>query len=127
MNRWKQTGEIDEAVNLGAKAVGWYTDDDVVDYEFADTERYMGLFHEVAPKEQALSCNDCHNGGTRLDFAALGYTPNETYNGKRLCASCHEDESDEWSGSEFFSKVHSKHVNSEGYDCSQCHTFTKAR
>ena len=125
MNRWKQTGEIDEAVNLGAKAVGWYTDDDVVDYEFADTERYMGLFHEVAPKEQALSCNDCHNGGTRLDFAALGYTPNETYNGKRLCASCHEDESDEWP-EEYFNKVHAKHVTDKKLDCSMCHTFSKA-
>jgi len=120
-----ETGEIDEAVNLGAKAVGWYKDDDVVDYEFADTERYMGLFHEVAPKEQALSCNDCHNGGDRLDFAALGYTPKDTYNNKPLCASCHEDESNEWS-EEYFKKVHAKHVTDKKLDCSKCHDFLSA-
>ena len=86
----------------------------------------MGLFHEVTPKEQALSCNDCHNGGTRLDFVALGYTPKAKYNGKALCTSCHEDEADEWSPSEFFADVHDQHVDDEGFDCGKCHTFTKA-
>jgi hypothetical protein len=118
-----QSGQIDQAVAKGAEAVGWPYEG----HEFADTERYMGLFHEVAPKEDALSCGSCHDGGKRLNFAALGYTPKSTRNGNSLCTSCHEDESGKWSGSEFFSKVHSKHVNSEGYDCSQCHTFTKAR
>ncbi len=94
---------------------------------FADTERYMGLFHEVAPKEQALSCSSCHDGGNRLDFAALGYAPNSTRNGKPLCASCHKDESNEWSQGEFFSKVHSKHVTDKKFDCSQCHIFPAAR
>jgi hypothetical protein len=84
----------------------------------------MGLFHEVTPKEQALSCNDCHNGGTRLDFAALGYTPKSTYNGKSLYASCHEDETDEWR-EEYFKKVHAKQVKDKKFDCSKCHTFTK--
>lgn len=76
-------------------------------------------------KEQALSCNDCHNGGTRLDFAALGYTPNHAYNGKPLCASCHKDETNEWS-EEYFKKVHAKHVTDKKFDCSKCHIFTAA-
>ena len=80
IGKFFETGVIDEAVALGAAAVGW----DYSGHTFADTERYMGLFHEVAPQEDALNCSSCHNGGTRLDFAALGYTPKETRNGKRL-------------------------------------------
>ena len=122
IGKFFETGVIDEAVALGAAAVGW----DYSGHTFADTERYMGLYHEVAPQEDALNCSSCHNGGTRLDFAALGYTPKETRNGKRLCVSCHGDESDEWSRSEFFNKVHEKHVDDKRYDCSNCHTFAKA-
>ncbi len=79
----------------------------------------MGLYHEVAPKEQALGCSSCH-GGTRMDFAALGYTPLTTYNGKPICSSCHSAKT----GS--FSKIHEKHVTDKRYDCSTCHTFKKA-
>ena len=122
IGKFFETGDIAEAVELGTTAVGW----DYNGHEFADTERYMGLFHEVAPRGDALHCNSCHSGGTRLDFAALGYTPKETNNGRRLCASCHDDASGEWSRSEFFTRVHDKHVDDEGYDCSRCHTFAKA-
>lgn len=122
IGKFFETGQIDEAVAAGAQSVGWPYDG----HEFAETERYMGLFHEVAPQSDALTCSSCHNGGTRLDFAALGYTPKETNNGRRLCASCHEDESDEWSQSEFFTRVHDKHVDEERFDCSRCHTFAKA-
>ena len=120
---YASNGSIDEAVKLGTDAVGWTYSG----HEFADTERYMGLFHEVAPKEQALSCSSCHENGSRIDFAALGYTPKTTRNNRPLCTSCHGDESDEWSQGEFFSKVHSKHVTDKRYDCSQCHTFSAAR
>ena len=40
-------------------------------YEWVETFMYMAINHEVAPKEQALSCTDCHNGG--IDFTILGY------------------------------------------------------
>ena len=33
----------------------------------------MGLFHEVVPAAQALSCLDCHREGGRLDWQELGY------------------------------------------------------
>jgi hypothetical protein len=116
-----QSGDVDTAVVKGTEAVGW----DYNGHEFADTERYMGLFHEVAPKEQALSCNDCHNGGSRLDFAALGYTPNDAYKGKPLCASCHKAKANEWP-EEYFKKVHAKHVSDKKLDCSKCHDFSSA-
>jgi hypothetical protein len=122
IGKFFESGDLATAVQLGVTGVGWPFNG----YEFADTERYLGLFHEVAPKDNALSCNSCHFGGTRLDFKALGYTPNTTYNGKPLCASCHSDESDEWSGSEYFTKLHEKHVTDKKLDCSRCHAFSAA-
>ena len=116
------TGDTDKAIVTGASTMGWSTN-----YEFIETERYMGLFHEVAPKSDALSCTDCHSGGKRLDFASLGYTPNSTRNGRPLCASCHSDESGEWKASELFTKVHEKHVKDKKYDCSACHIFSAAK
>ena len=83
----------------------------------------MGIFHEVSPANEALGCNDCHGSGTRVDFAALGYTPRAERNGRPLCASCHEDESGEWSPAELFAQVHREHVRGEGIDCSACHGF----
>ncbi len=40
-------------------------------YGFVDTVMYLSVNHEIAPKAQARTCNDCHNGG--IDFTALGY------------------------------------------------------
>jgi octaheme c-type cytochrome (tetrathionate reductase family) len=40
-------------------------------YEWVDTVMYLRVNHEVAPKEMALDCEDCHAGG--IDFEALGY------------------------------------------------------
>ena len=115
------TGNVQAAIEAGAEAVEWgYSG-----HRWADTERYMGIFHEVAPKEQALECSDCHENGNRMDFAALGYTPKQFRGGDPLCASCHEDESDEWSGVEYFYKVHNKHVKDKKLDCSNCHTFSE--
>ncbi len=117
-----QTGDLTTAVEQGAAGVNWTYNG----YEFAETERYMGIFHEVAPSEQALSCTSCHEGD-RVDFALLGYTPKSTNNGKPLCASCHGDKSGAWGPSELFTKVHEKHVTDKKLDCSNCHTFSAAR
>jgi hypothetical protein len=87
-------------------------------YAFAESERFLGLYHEVAPKAQALACSNCH-GGTRVDFASLGYTPLTTRNGRPLCSSCHSAKT----GS--FTFIHDKHVTDKKLDCSNCHTFSK--
>jgi hypothetical protein len=117
-----QTGDVDQAIRQGAAAVGLPL---TQGYGFTKTERYMGLFHEVAPANEALQCNECHNGGTRMYFDSLGYTPKTIRNNRKLCASCHEDESGEWPAAELFSKVHDKHVKSERIDCIECHIFSK--
>ena len=47
-------------------------------YEFVETTMYWGLTHEVVPKEQALSCAECH--------ASLAKAP--------YCGKCHQERSD---------------------------------
>ena len=42
---------------------------------WARTEMYWVQNHMVAPKEQALTCINCHTNNGRLNFAALGYEP----------------------------------------------------
>jgi len=108
------TGDLATAVSQGVAGVGWANNG----YGFAETERYMGLYHEVAPASQALNCSTCHDSN-RLDFAALGYTPNATRNGRPLCASCHSAKT----GS--FTFIHEKHVTDKKLDCSNCHTFSR--
>lgn len=42
-------------------------------YEFVNTVSYISASHEVSPKEDALQCGECHMGGKRMDWKALGY------------------------------------------------------
>ena len=65
-----KAGNNAAAVKAGAKS--WFGKD-VATVGWIETERYMGLFHEVVPKQDALQCNACHAGGDRLDWKALGY------------------------------------------------------
>ena len=60
----------DLAAKLGAEAAGL---DYSGEYGFAPTEMYWTLSHMVAPKENALQCNDCHGDNGRFDWEALGY------------------------------------------------------
>ncbi|MEZ4386526.1 MAG: hypothetical protein R3D98_02915 [Candidatus Krumholzibacteriia bacterium] len=63
-------GDLAKAVREGAEATYGLADPEV---EWVETVRYMGLYHEVAPAAQALTCLDCHREGGRLDWQALGY------------------------------------------------------
>jgi hypothetical protein len=111
-----QTADLPTSVFQGAAAVGW----PLTSYEFAETERYMGVYHEVAPASQALTCASCHGAtANRLDFDALGYTPKTERNGRPLCASCHEAKTAS------FATLHQKHVTDKKLDCINCHTFSK--
>jgi hypothetical protein len=111
-----QHGDLAGAVSQGVTAVGWPNNG----YTFAETERYMGVYHEVAPASQALTCSSCHESGARIDFDALGYAPLTTRNGVPLCSSCHGQKS-----MPTFYNLHQKHVTDKKLDCSSCHTFTK--
>lgn len=111
------TGNIDQAIHQGVAAVGW-TDNG---YRFVETERYMGIFHEVAPKSRALACATCHDQDL-LDWQLLGYTPLATRNGKPLCQSCHGRKGENLT----FYQLHDEHVREKRLDCSNCHGFSKA-
>lgn len=118
-----QTGNVDGAIKAGAQEVGWPLSSG---YDFVKAERFMGIFHEVSPGDEALNCNDCHGNPARMDFAALGYTPLPRRNPATAgnCASgCHGNESGEWSASELFMELHEEHVSEENISCSTCHNY----
>ena len=73
-----------------------------------------------AAGSQALSCAACHDATNRVDFAALGYTPKATRNGRPLCSSCHGPKA-----APSFYKLHDKHVRDKKIACAQCHTFSR--
>ncbi len=112
-------GDLLNAIPLGQDGVGWPRNS----YAYQTTERWMGLFHEVAPKEQALgynnSCTTCHGGTTtRMNLKNIGYTAKKPTSD--LCNDCHGSESYS------FTRVHPRHTN-EGVNCSSCHTFSRAQ
>ena len=111
-----QTGDVTAAIIKGLEAVGQPYNG----HRFMPTERYLGIFHEVAPKAEALKCVDCHNtqGEKRLDFIALGYGTRDSRNGQALCTSCHGRKEPM-----NFQKLHIKHVDDKRVNCIECHYF----
>jgi hypothetical protein len=75
-----KAGNNEAAVKAGAKA---HLGRDVTQVDWIETERYMGLFHEVVPKKDALQCSACHGAGGRLDWKALGYPGDPIKTGAR--------------------------------------------
>jgi hypothetical protein len=63
-------GNIDGAVREAAHVLYGIED---FEYEWMPVERYMGIFHEVQPADNALRCLDCHGPDGRLDWNGLGY------------------------------------------------------
>ncbi len=61
----------DKAVAVGMKSVGLpYSGE----YGFVKTEFFWPITHMVAPASEAVQCQECHEPGGRIDFAALGYS-----------------------------------------------------
>jgi hypothetical protein len=63
-------GDIDKAVRDAAES---FYGLDEIEYSWIDTVRYMGIYHGVVPKENALNCLECHRPGGRMDWQSLGY------------------------------------------------------
>ena len=63
-------GNIDGAVREASHVLYGIED---FEYEWLPVERYMGIFHEVQPADNALRCLDCHGPDGRLNWADLGY------------------------------------------------------
>lgn len=68
---WK-VYDWDKAIAAGMSYVGANYSNS---YGWVDTEMFWVQNHMVAPKEAAVRCQECHTENGRLDFAALGYSP----------------------------------------------------
>jgi hypothetical protein len=112
-----QTGNMDLAIQVGAQEAGFNL---IQGYTFVDTQRWMGIFHEMPSADSALACADCHDDQDRIDFDALGYTPKSTRESKPLCTSCHEPEEPK-----NFYELHEIHIEEENVTCGECHFFTR--
>ena len=53
-------------------------------YQFVKTQSYFSINHEVAPREEALQCGECHLGEARMDWKALGYKGDPMQSGGRF-------------------------------------------
>jgi len=51
---------------------------------FVNTVMYWRLNHEVVPKQEALSCTQCHSPDGVMDFEALGYKGDPAITGGRF-------------------------------------------
>ena len=63
-------GDIEKAVQEGGHAAYGL---EHFAYEWVDVKRYMGIYHEVQPAENALACLDCHSEAGRMPWRELGY------------------------------------------------------
>lgn len=111
---------IDAAIEAGVIESGLSTRWETAGTVWTETERWMGIFHGVAPKADALACDDCHGASAvRLDFDALGYAPKQAP--ELLCATvaCHPLRTGD------FMTVHTQ-ANHQAAGCSVCHTFTRS-
>ena len=109
---------VDAAIEAGAKESGLQDRLTTLDTRWTETERWMGIFHGVAPKTAALLCADCH-GGTRLDFQALGYGLKQAQETLCATAACHTLRTGD------FMTVHTQ-PSHQAMDCSTCHEFTRS-
>lgn len=101
------------AINAGMAAVGRTFSGQM---GWVNTEMYWIQNHMVAPKEQALTCQDCHTANGRIPFAKLGYESNRVarlqnlnmivgldhtgrfgtnFVGSASCLECHPSKGDE--------------------------------
>ena len=56
-------------------------------YQFVNTVTYIAAQHEISPKEEALQCGECHMGGDRMNWKALGYKGDPMKFGGRFAKS----------------------------------------
>jgi hypothetical protein len=111
------TGCFDQAAVNGLSYIG-----ESGAYTWTDNKAFQLITHGVAPKATANTCTKCHSGiidtSTVSKLDKLGYKTVKPMSD--LCNDCHGSETE----NDFF-WVHDKHVRSEGYNCSRCHTFSR--
>jgi hypothetical protein len=115
------TGNYDLAVRTGLTNMGLQS---TVQYQTVKADEYQMLNHQVAPSGNALQCTTCHISGTaaQMNLQGLGYALKKPTSD--LCNDCHGSQS---YGSSYnsFTSIHSRHVDSQRYDCAHCHNFSR--
>ena len=112
------TGDFDIAVQKGMEEQGM-----TGNYSIVEADAEMLITHGVEPKENAPSCNECHDfSGQTLDgtgmipFTKIGY--HQVPAMVESCTLCHGAENLSWEG------THDMHTGSgkAAMSCTNCHT-----
>ena len=115
-----KTADLAGAIQSGLTNMGLNPGDA---YSMVKADEYQMLNHTVAPKANALQCAACHGTtgtpATQMNLKTMGYALKASES--VVCVQCHDSED-----SLSFTKVHSKHVADRKYDCSFCHSFSRA-
>ena len=115
-----KTADLAGAIQSGLTNMGLNPGDA---YSMVKADEYQMLNHTVAPKANALQCAACHGTtgtpATQMNLKTMGYTMKAAQS--VVCVQCHGNKS-----MPSFTSLHSKHVTSKGYDCSFCHSFSRA-
>ncbi len=82
---WKHY-DWDQAAQEGMESVGLEYSGE---YKFVNTRMYWKLNHQIAPKENALHCYDCHDQSTRCKDCHQGATPSINVRMNELDQSLH--------------------------------------
>ena len=77
------TGKYEEAAQRGVAYMGLSGP-----YTWVEARAEQLITHGVEPKENALACTQCHNGGAQMSLPGLGYTLKNTQ--QVVCTQCHE-------------------------------------
>lgn len=110
------TGNLNTAIRQGLKNMGL---SDAEPYSLVETDTFQLITHEVMPKTQALTCNECHGStATQMNLKKIGY--NLKGSESSVCTQCHGYKSNPG-----FTTLHKKHVSEKKIDCSKCHNFTR--
>ncbi|MEW6116671.1 MAG: choice-of-anchor D domain-containing protein [Nitrospirota bacterium] len=111
------TGNPDAAVKSALTLMGY---SDTVPYTWVEDDTYQLITHEVMPKANALTCNECHTStATQMNLKQMGYVLKGAESS--VCTQCHGQKSNPG-----YLKVHKIHVTDKKYDCSKCHNFTRS-
>ncbi|MBS3908898.1 MAG: alpha-2-macroglobulin [Actinobacteria bacterium] len=110
------TPDAVEATKRGLVNMGYSSTDA---FSWVKTDTYQMLNHEVPTKDKVLACGTCHENTTQMKLVGeLGYHLKNTKS--TICTQCHRDKN--WKG---YVSGHSRHVDTQKYDCSWCHTFQR--
>ncbi len=99
--------------NMGRTGDAWQT---------VTTDELQVLNHQIPPATgNVLACAACHPNATATKLKLItnyGYALKGATS--TVCVQCHGNKS-----VPSYTSVHSKHVDSQGYDCSLCHNFSR--